>query len=64
MLPKNAYMGSEPPKYKKPKGAKPSASEILVTKQNKQAEELFKNKFLVVCGVATCLYVAIWSTSL
>ena len=64
MLPKNAYTGSEPPKYKKPKGARPSASEILVTKQNKQAEELFKNKFLVVCGVATMVITAMWSTSL
>ncbi len=64
MLPKNAYMGSEPPKYRKPKGSKPSASEILITKQSKQAEELFKNKFLVVCAAATMAYVAIWSTTL
>ena len=42
MLPAEAYMGSDPPRYKKPEGSKPSPAEVVMSSQSKQADEFFK----------------------
>ena len=45
MLPKEAFMGSEPPRYRKPDGAKLSPSEKVIAQQSKSADEFFKVSF-------------------